>query len=79
MKFGDDWIANVNGDFSGDVLIRNHEKKISVDLPFSVLKCIVAEWVKRERIAALENTEDANKILVPDVHLLDLQKLSRLV
>ncbi len=35
-------LRNFNGDFSGDVMIRNHELKVSADVPFVVLKRIVA-------------------------------------
>ena len=49
------WIAHFNGDFSGDVELRAPGTPTQVtSVPFTVLQEIVAEKVRRDRIAALE-------------------------
>ena len=59
----DGWIANFNGDLSGDVLIRNHDLKISADIPGIVLKSIIAEWVRLEKVRRLEDATDGEILL----------------
>lgn len=50
----DGWTANFNGDFSGDVRLSNERKAVDVTLPFDVLKALVAEYLRRERVSRLE-------------------------
>lgn len=54
LKTETGWVANVNGDFSGDVRLSHEEKGVDVTLPFDVLKSLVAEYVRREKITRLE-------------------------
>lgn len=54
MKTETGWTAHFDGDFSGDVQLSNEEKSVDVTLPFHVLKSIVVEYIRRERIARLE-------------------------
>lgn len=65
IEMQDGWFANVNGDFSGIVLIRNHDLKISADIPFDVLRCIVVEYVRKEKIRALELATTAQILGLP--------------
>lgn len=48
------WNINVNGDFSGDVVIDHPDELRRISIPFAILEGIVAEKVRRERIAAIE-------------------------
>lgn len=49
------WTANHNGDFSGEVFLRPQGGQDDVVIPFDVLAALVAEKIRRDRIAALEN------------------------
>lgn len=59
MDFDSGWVANFNGDFSGDVELRapGHPTGIT-NVPFRVLQAIVAEKVRRTRISMLEDAAD---------------------
>ena len=48
------WYANFNGDFSGDIEIGGREGQ-KYSIPFYVLAKIVAEKIRREQIAKMEN------------------------
>lgn len=54
MKTETGWTAHFNGDFSGDVRLSNEKKSVDVTLPFDVLRWLVVEYVRRERIERLE-------------------------
>src|SRR3954468_13991555 len=56
LPIGRGWSANHNGDFSGDVDFSDHDGKHYV-IPFFALEAVVAEKVRRERIAALEDAD----------------------
>lgn len=53
---------NHHGDFSGDVVINRQGKEIQI--PFEDLKALVAEWIRMERIAALEEA-NADELVKP--------------
>lgn len=52
-----------NGDFSGDVMIRtpkgsaHHEEGAEHWIPFHVLEAVVAEKIRADKIAVLEQAE----------------------
>jgi hypothetical protein len=48
------WTVHHNGDFSGHVEIVRPDKSLASSVPFEVLEAVVAEKIRRERIAALE-------------------------
>ena len=50
----DPFAINYNGDFSGDVIIRHRQTGGSFTVPYSVLEELVAEKVRQDRIATLE-------------------------
>jgi hypothetical protein len=61
MTFGP-YYVHFNGDFSGDVIITDHiatedgsKRRELAKLPYWLLEEIVAEKVRRQRIAALES------------------------
>lgn len=60
MEFVGGWVVNHNGDFSGDVELRAPGHPTGVTkVPFMVLQAVVAEKIRLERIAALEQASDA--------------------
>lgn len=59
IEFFGGWSANFNGDFSGDVELRSPGTPTQVMVvPYGILQAIVAEKVRRDRIAAIENAKD---------------------
>jgi len=51
------WVVNHNGDFSGFVEIKHMQHEFvlgSMKVPFAVLECLVAEKIRAEKIAELE-------------------------
>lgn len=52
-----------NGDFSGKVLIKNTDSAESMAVDFDSLKSLVAEWVRNETIAQIEQLEDDQLLL----------------
>lgn len=65
------WIVNHNGDFSGDVILtffkRSDEDRMKeITVPFELLKQLVAEYVRTQRINALENADAADLLGVSD-------------
>jgi hypothetical protein len=63
MEFLGGWIVNHNGDFSGDVELRSPWNPTQVTVvPFGILRAVVAEKVRRDRIAALEQASDEDLI-----------------
>jgi hypothetical protein len=53
------WVLHFNGDFSGDVELRSPGTPTQVTVvPFTVLQAIVAEKVRLDRIADLEEMDD---------------------
>lgn len=75
LELSDGWVANHNGDFSGEVLIRKHKidekgehsMKVDVDveIPFDVLKGVVAEYVRLRRLIKLESATADEILLKP--------------
>lgn len=56
MELFGGWRVHHNGDFSGDVEITAPGTPTQVMVvPMLVLQCVVAEQLRRERIAALED------------------------
>lgn len=47
-----------NGDFSGDVIAVDKATNVETHIPFTDIKTLVAEQVRRERIARLEDASD---------------------
>ncbi len=54
MKIGE-WNIHYNGDFSGDIHFDRRDGKEKIRIPFSVVEALVAEKVRAERIAQLED------------------------
>jgi hypothetical protein len=54
LSLVDGWTATFNGDFSGHVLMLNHDTKVSADIPCDVFKAVVAEWVRLSRVRKME-------------------------
>ena len=75
-KFHDEnrheWVFLHNGDYSGDILINVPNKSMEVldktqrrvYIPFSVLKSLVAAYVRQENIAFYEQAEDDDVLSV---------------
>jgi hypothetical protein len=60
MEFVGGWIAHHNGDFSGDVELHSPGTPTQVTVvPFLIIQQIVAEKVRRDRIAKLEEAGPA--------------------
>lgn len=58
LELDDGYAASCNGDFSGNILFRTPgDTGYTISLPFSVLEAVVAEKVRADRIAALEEAE----------------------
>lgn len=63
-----DTIIHHNGDFSGSVTIapgktESGAKQVEIEVPFSALRALVAEYVRREAISRLEQASP-NDILL---------------
>lgn len=59
MRFDEipDWTVNHNGDFSGDVTLYRDDQgqgTAELEVPFALLKGLVAEYIRRKAIAQLE-------------------------
>ena len=64
IKMVDGWSVQHNGDFSGDVVVQQEGSCIvEFSVPFEVLKCVVAEYVRRERIARIEKATDDDLLI----------------
>lgn len=67
-EFNGGWRVHFNGDYSGDVIVIKDgpavgsppEKKLEV--PFEVLKALVANYVRDQQIGRLESASD-NEVL----------------
>lgn len=53
MTLEDGWLAHFNGDFSGMIEFVRRDG-VAVFLPFSIIEAVVAEKLRRDRIAQLE-------------------------
>ena len=53
------WNVNFNGDFSGDIYLEPPNSPDVMKVPFSLMAALVAEKVRRDRITALEQADDA--------------------
>lgn len=51
------WTAIHNGDFSGDICFL-HEGKAAATVPFEVIRGVVAQAVRNEKISRLEQASD---------------------
>ncbi len=65
------WLAIHNGDFSGDITFKppdyaGKDHKEDVEIPFDLIKALVAQWVINEKISRLEDhgAEDADMVLL---------------
>ncbi|HEX8106688.1 MAG TPA: hypothetical protein VF516_03120 [Kofleriaceae bacterium] len=61
MPFGE-WSINFNGDFSGDVhfVSPTNERYI---IPYEVVQAVVAERVRRAKVAFFEDADDDSLLL----------------
>lgn len=61
IAFGE-WTINFNGDFSGEVeFVDPHGVKCN--LPFDVVRAVVAERVRRAKISFIEDSNDDELLL----------------
>lgn len=62
---GEHWTVLHNSDLSGDVVITDPSEVGGgeMTIPAAVLIGLVAEWVRRERIAWLEQAPDASVLI----------------
>lgn len=59
MEFMGGWVVQHNGDFSGTVELRAPgSPTLVLEVPYLVLQAVVAEKVRRDRIAKLEDAKD---------------------
>jgi hypothetical protein len=56
-RLPDGWIAIHNGDFSGDTLLRHDGEDVAY-VPFHIIKALVSQYVRDQRIARLEDMTD---------------------
>jgi hypothetical protein len=54
---GVNWNLHHNGDYSGDVIVRNLKTEQEMEIPFEVFKTLVADAVVSHRISMLEQGE----------------------
>lgn len=55
------WSAHFHGDLSGSVEFQNGATKVEV--PAQLVKAVIADWVRSERIAAIEMAPDSKILL----------------
>lgn len=59
MEWFSKWAANFNGDFSGDVIFISPDGTEHA-IPFVHVASVVAEKIRRDRIAALEQADEGD-------------------